>query len=86
VKRPYLATECDNLGEAERWRQQVNGHLPILRKTERSSVLDPNPAYHVNPVPDTGTNPDPDPVPDPGFDDQKCKKIQLKNILHLFFL
>jgi hypothetical protein len=23
VKRPYLATECDNLGEAERWRQQV---------------------------------------------------------------
>ena len=22
-KRPYLATECDNLGEAERWRGQV---------------------------------------------------------------
>lgn len=23
VKRPYLATECDNLRDAERWRQQV---------------------------------------------------------------
>ena len=23
VKRPYLASECDNVQEAERWRQQV---------------------------------------------------------------
>jgi len=26
VKRPYLATECDNLRDAERWRQQVSYH------------------------------------------------------------
>jgi hypothetical protein len=37
VKRPYLATECDNLGEAERWRQQV-GIFQFLRG-QRGAVL-----------------------------------------------
>ena len=45
--------------------EATGGHLPILKKTERSSVVDSDPAFQVNPVPDTGT--DPDPVPDPGF-------------------
>ena len=27
VKRPYLATECDNLRDAERWRQQVGSRF-----------------------------------------------------------
>lgn len=31
VRRPFLATECDNLAECERWRQQVRNKLKILQ-------------------------------------------------------
>jgi hypothetical protein len=36
--------------------------------------MDPDPAFQVNPDPDT----------DPSFDDQKLKKIQLKFFKYLF--
>ncbi len=44
----------------------MGGHLPILKKTETSSVVDSDPAFQVNPVPDTDTE-GPYPVSDPGF-------------------
>jgi hypothetical protein len=50
---------------------------PIVKESgvERSSVVDPDPAFHVNPE------------PDPGFDRQKLKmKKYSRNFFLLFFI